>query len=1052
MEEGVKQLEDLGIQLVSQTSLEHEIESNAQELLDQQARERELKRLEKCQEAFKKLMIKKTMLERKMRNTSRISVRNKLKDDLSRLETDEVEPLASDIKEIKKRLQDLNKSDARSENDPLGKQSDETERDYLMRTGKITAFGTKSEFVVDDEQENGDMERAQDYAGGQMVDNEISEQLPAECDAKDDSDHYEDDDYVPEQEIDEDENDNDEVEEDLVVSSHPGETKDDGDELYYQRRLKNWIRKRSSERREDLHPDLPEWRKPHPKISDARLNDNFRIPGDIFPLLFNYQKTCVQWLYELYQQNCGGIIGDEMGLGKTIQIISFLASLHHSGMLDGPILIVCPATVMKQWCNEFHTWWPPFRAVILHSIGSGMSNKEKLSEDRLEEMLMNSNPEEFSYVDYTDSKKTKSTMESKLNLTKLVDKVVNDGHVLITTYVGLRLHADELLKVKWGYAVLDEGHKIRNPDSDISLTCKQLKTSNRVILSGTPIQNNLTELWSLFDFIFPGRLGTLPVFQQQFAIPINMGGYANATNIQVQTGYKCAVALRDLISPYLLRRVKTDVAKDLPKKNEMVLFCKLTQYQRNKYLQFLNSEDLVKIKNGKRQVLYGIDILRKICNHPDILVRDMRHSEESYGDPKRSGKMQVVKQLLKLWKEQGHKTLLFTQSRQMLDILEKFISYKDPELSSLAYLRMDGTTNIAARQHLVDKFNNEPYDVFLLTTRVGGLGVNLTGANRIIIFDPDWNPSTDLQARERAWRIGQKREVTIYRLMIAGSIEEKIYHRQIFKQFLTNKILKDPKQKRFFKMNELQDLFSLGGERGHENQEFADEISHQTEQMRNTKSSEGDDFEQVVQINGVSKLEGFYNGKETEEKKKGEEQRLMEGLFGGDTVTGAQEHDSVVESHFKPPPDIIAKEASAVAEQAVAALKKSRKATKKFEVGTPTWTGKFGQAGKIKKKKLQAATGSAAILANIRKAQKKSLSQSPKSSQIPDETQEVLIKIQSFLNGKPGFFSHSADIIEHIGFKLLEKEDTIKVRALIKGIADFDRSKAGWVLKDEFRN
>ena len=412
MEEGVKQLKDLGIQLVSQTSLEHQIESNAQELLDQQARERELKRLEKCQEAFKKLMVKKKILERKMKNTSRISVRNKLKDDLSRLETDEVEPLASDIKEIKNRLQDLNKSDAGSKNDPLDKQSDETERDYLMRTGRITAFGTKSEFVVDDEQENGDVECVQNYAGGQIVDNEISEQLPVDCDTKDDSDHYEDDDYAPEQEIDEDENDNDEVEEDLIISSHPGETKDDGDELYYQRRLKNWIRKRSSERREDLHPDLPEWRKPHPKISDARLNDNFRIPGDIFPLLFNYQKTCVQWLYELYQQNCGGIIGDEMGLGKTIQIISFLASLHHSGMLDGPILIVCPATVMKQWCNEFHTWWPPFRAVILHSIGSGMSNKEKLSEDRLEEMLMNSNPEEFSYVDYTDSKKTKSTMES----------------------------------------------------------------------------------------------------------------------------------------------------------------------------------------------------------------------------------------------------------------------------------------------------------------------------------------------------------------------------------------------------------------------------------------------------------------------------------------------------------------------------------------------------------------------------------------------------------------------------------------------------------------
>ena len=162
-----------------------------------------------------------------------------------------------------------------------------------------------------------------------------------------------------------------------------------------------------------------------------------------------------------------------------------------------------------------------------------------------------------------------------------------------------------------GYVVLDEGHKIRNPDLDISLTCKMIKTVNRIILSGTPIQNNLIELWSLFDFVFPGRLGTLPVFQQQFSIPINIGGYANSNNLQVKTAYKCAVVLRDLISPYMLRRLKSDVAKDLPKKNEMVLFVKLTKPQQELYEKFLQSEDLDSILKGKRNMLMGIDIFER---------------------------------------------------------------------------------------------------------------------------------------------------------------------------------------------------------------------------------------------------------------------------------------------------------------------------------------------------------------------------------------------------------------------------------------------------------
>ncbi|GMC41168.1 unnamed protein product [Saccharomyces cerevisiae] len=1069
--ENNESLKDLGVNVLSQSSLEEKIANDVTNFSNLQSLQQEETRLERSKTALQRYVNKKNHLTRKLNNTTRISVKQNLRDQIKNLQSDDIERVLKDIDDIQSRIKELKEQvdqGAENKGSKEGLQRPgETEKEFLIRTGKITAFGHKAGFSLDtanreyaknDEQKDEDFEMATE----QMVEN-----------LTDEDDNLSDQDYQmsgKESEDDEEEENDDKILkelEDLRFRGQPGEAKDDGDELYYQERLKKWVKQRSCGSQRSS--DLPEWRRPHPNIPDAKLNSQFKIPGEIYSLLFNYQKTCVQWLYELYQQNCGGIIGDEMGLGKTIQVIAFIAALHHSGLLTGPVLIVCPATVMKQWCNEFHHWWPPLRTVILHSMGSGMASdqKFKMDENDLENLIMNSKPSDFSYEDWKNSTRTKKALESSYHLDKLIDKVVTDGHILITTYVGLRIHSDKLLKVKWQYAVLDEGHKIRNPDSEISLTCKKLKTHNRIILSGTPIQNNLTELWSLFDFIFPGKLGTLPVFQQQFVIPINIGGYANATNIQVQTGYKCAVALRDLISPYLLRRVKADVAKDLPQKKEMVLFCKLTKYQRSKYLEFLHSSDLNQIQNGKRNVLFGIDILRKICNHPDLLDRDTKRHNPDYGDPKRSGKMQVVKQLLLLWHKQGYKALLFTQSRQMLDILEEFISTKDPDLSHLNYLRMDGTTNIKGRQSLVDRFNNESFDVFLLTTRVGGLGVNLTGANRIIIFDPDWNPSTDMQARERAWRIGQKREVSIYRLMVGGSIEEKIYHRQIFKQFLTNRILTDPKQKRFFKIHELHDLFSLGGENGYSTEELNEEVQKHTENLKNSKSEESDDFEQLVNLSGVSKLESFYNGKEKKENSKTEDDRLIEGLLGGESnLETVMSHDSVVNSHAgSSSSNIITKEASRVAIEAVNALRKSRKKiTKQYEIGTPTWTGRFGKAGKIRKRDplKNKLTGSAAILGNITKSQKEASKEArqenyddgitfARSKEINSNT-KMLENIRAYLQKQNNFFSSSVSILNSIGVSLSDKEDVIKVRALLKTIAQFDKERKGWVLDEEFRN
>lgn len=534
-----------------------------------------------------------------------------------------------------------------------------------------------------------------------------------------------------------------------------------------------------------------------------------------------------------------------------------------------------------------------------------------------------------------------------------------------------------LLPRQWGYCVLDEGHKIRNPNSDISLAAKAVKTPHRIILSGTPIQNNLTELWSLFDFVFPGRLGTLPVFQTEFSLPINMGGYANATNVQVQTAYKCAVVLRDLISPYLLRRMKLDVAADLPKKTEKVLFCKLTKVQRDAYVGFLKSNELKSIVEGKRKVLFGIDILRKICNHPDLPDREKLINKPGYryGSPEKSGKMQVVKALVELWKTQNHRTLLFCQTRQTMDVLDSFL-----QKLNIKFLKMDGTTPIARRQSLVDSFNEDTsYHLFLLTTRVGGLGVNLTGADRVIIFDPDWNPSTDVQARERAWRLGQKRDVLIYRLMTAGTIEEKIYHRQIFKQFLTNKILQDPKQRRFFKMNDLHDLFTLddsedrstetgrmfsGTERcivspspeqleteGGGPEKDGSRITSKT--RKSNLSDNNDDFLQVAGMSGVAGLEDYRSGanendsteSKDEPRSTGEDDGFMEGLLASSGVKSTLQHDSIM-SESRPELVLVEREASRVAKQAADALRASSRIARKSEIGVPTWTGKYGTAGK----------------------------------------------------------------------------------------------------------
>ncbi|PFH37769.1 SWI2/SNF2-containing protein RAD26 [Besnoitia besnoiti] len=567
-------------------------------------------------------------------------------------------------------------------------------------------------------------------------------------------------------------------------------------------------------------------------LEEARL----KVPGYIWENLYPYQQEGVRWLWRLLQQGVGGIIGDEMGLGKTIQTVAFLASLHHSGVLQGlwefqrqamaraayaaadaavkgrasadrrnaggGVIIVCPATVLHQWAKELHLWYPPLRVCVFH----------QKSVERLEEAA----------------------------------RGADESHgVLLTTYETLRTHLRLLLRHAWKMVILDEGQKIRNPHAAITLAVKQLPTPHRLILSATPIQNNLQEFWSLLDFAAPGRLGTLPVFLEQIAEPITMGGYANASRDHVEAAYRCACLLRKVALPLILRRSKKEMQEflQLPNKAEEVLLCHMTPEQYTLYTEFLSAQkarfsrnhyhpnddyaspfpasDETLERRERCRTLFALSVLRKIANHPDLLLVHNEVRPHDYGNPDRAGKLTVLREVLRVWKAEGRRVLLFAQTVQMLDIVQNFLetaessspSPSSPSSSSSAgakgysFLRLDGRVSVASRHSIVDRFQQDAsIFVLLLTTRVGGVGLNLTAADRVVIIDPDWNPMTDMQARERSWRIGQDKDVCVYRLIAAGTVEEKIYHRQVFKFFLSQKVLQDPRQRKFFKRNDLQEM------------------------------------------------------------------------------------------------------------------------------------------------------------------------------------------------------------------------------------------------------
>ncbi|KAL8224966.1 hypothetical protein R6Q57_017523 [Mikania cordata] len=844
---------------------------------------------------------------------------------------------------------------------------------------------------------------------------------------------------------------------------------------------------------EDDYQDGDEESKEDDEATFVKLEGGLNIPDSIFSQLFDYQKVGVQWLWELHCQRAGGIIGDEMGLGKTIQVVSFLGALHFSKMYK-PSIIICPVTLLRQWKREAKKWYPNFHVEILHDSAQDSFYKKKQTKS-----------DESDYETTESDEEEKIYSKSNKKWDSLINRVLrNESGLLITTYEQLRILGEKLLDIEWGYAVLDEGHRIRNPNAEVTLVCKQLQTVHRIIMTGAPIQNKLSELWSLFDFVFPGKLGVLPVFEAEFAVPISVGGYANASPLQVSTAYRCAVVLRDLIMPYLLRRMKADVNAQLPAKTEHVLFCSLTSDQRSLYQSFLASSEVEQIFNGERNSLYGIDVMRKICNHPDLLEREHAAQNPDYGNVERSGKMKVVKQVLKVWKEQGHRVLLFAQTQQMLDILENFLIGE-----GYTYRRMDGLTPVRQRMALMDEFNNfEEIFIFILTTKVGGLGTNLTGANRVIIFDPDWNPSTDMQARERAWRIGQTKDVTVYRLITRGTIEEKVYHRQIYKHFLTNKILKNPQQKRFFKARDMKDLFRLNDDRDNDSTETSNifsQLSQDVNIVASNASNQG--------LNGAAskivKNEDPARAMKKSPKKKekindsnegeGEETNILRSLFDAQGIHSAVNHDLIINANDEEKVKLD-EQASQIAHRAAEALRQSRMIRSQDSISVPTWTGKSGTAGApgssvarkfgstvnsklISKSRTDEgpsnnkrfvagasagkALSSSDLLAKLRGTQEQAIGdaldhqlgagsssngRTRSSRNLGGVQPEILIRqICTFLQQRDGI-SDSASIVKHFKERI-PSEDLPLFKSLLKEIATLEKNPNGssWVLKHEYQ-
>ena len=430
-----------------------------------------------------------------------------------------------------------------------------------------------------------------------------------------------------------------------------------------------------------------------------------------------------------------------------MQSISFLGYLRHFQGISGPHLIVAPKSTITNWHNEVRKWTPDVKAFVFHG------NKE----ERAELIRSLIKPRNFDLI--------------------------------ITSYEMCLIEKSSLKNIEWQYIVIDEAHRIKNEGSLLSKIVRIFRSSNRLLLTGTPLQNNLHELWALLNFLMPDVFSSSQEFDEWFS---SSGDNQQKEHIIQQ--------LRKLLSPFLLRRIKSDVEKALLPKKEINLYVQLSDMQRLWYQKILekdidaiNGSFIAGKKEGKTRLMNIVMQLRKVSNHPYLFDGAEPGPPYSTGSHiiENSGKMRVLDKLLENLKKAGSRVLLFSQMSRMLDILEDYCFFK-----GYTYCRLDGQTPTEERIQAIEDYNvpKSKKFIFLLTTRAGGLGINLTSADVVILYDSDWNPQVDLQAQDRAHRIGQQKQVKVFRLLTENTVEEKVIERAMQKLRLDQLVIQQGRQ------------------------------------------------------------------------------------------------------------------------------------------------------------------------------------------------------------------------------------------------------------------
>ncbi|XP_059047532.1 ATP-dependent helicase brm isoform X2 [Achroia grisella] len=511
--------------------------------------------------------------------------------------------------------------------------------------------------------------------------------------------------------------------------------------------------------------------------------------------LKEYQIKGLEWLVSLFNNNLNGILADEMGLGKTIQTIALVTYLMEKKKVNGPFLIIVPLSTLSNWVLEFEKWAPT-----------------------------------VTVVSYKGSPHSRRLVQTQMRSTKF--------NVLLTTYEYVIKDKGVLAKVQWKYMIIDEGHRMKNHHCKLTQVLNtHYVAPHRLLLTGTPLQNKLPELWALLNFLLPSIFKSCSTFEQWFNAPFATTG--EKVELNEEETILIIRRLHKVLRPFLLRRLKKEVESQLPDKVEYIIKCDMSGLQRVLYKHMQSkgvlltdgSEKGNKGKGGAKALMNTIVQLRKLCNHPFMF----QHIEEKFCDHvgsggsvvtgpdlyRVSGKFELLDRILPKLKRTGHRVLVFCQMTQCMTIIEDYLSWR-----GFQYLRLDGMTKAEDRGELLKKFNdaNSDYFLFLLSTRAGGLGLNLQSADTVIIFDSDWNPHQDLQAQDRAHRIGQRNEVRVLRLMTVNSVEERILAAARYKLNMDEKVI----QAGMF------DQKSTGSER----QQFLQSILHQ----------DGDDEEEENEV------------------------------------------------------------------------------------------------------------------------------------------------------------------------------------------------------------